>query len=316
MTREASPNAKFLLSLGAPLQFVALHPSSNRVQCWASPSQDTLYEALKRATDLNENGWNIYYEVNVGRRCGSRSKAQDITHLRAVVGDVDITPSRSTEQCRDLVGALPIQPTFTLFTGGGLQVVFLLSDWVPVTAERQALYEKAGRALRDLICGDAVFDLPRIMRVPGFINHPNEKKRAMGRTPVPAAVEFASDITYRLEEIVQALTPASVTTSESKGQSRSLADDIESGLAQEPWFDRLAPADKDACLKSILTTPGILALADTSDASPDPNWRTVLAACTRSDAPSARDLAREWAATSDRFDETDFASRWNSYARA
>lgn len=316
MTREASPNARFLLLLGAPLQLVALHPSSNRVQCWASHRKDALSEALKSATDLNNDGWNIYYEVNVGRTCGSRSNARDVTRLRAVVGDVDTTQSRSIEQCRDLVAALPIQPTFALFTGGGLQVVFLLSDWVPVTAEAGALYEKAGRALRDAICGDAVFDLPRIMRVPGFINHPNEKKRAMGRTPVRAAVEFTSGITYRLEEVVRALTPAGVTTSESKGQSRSLADDIESGLAQAPWFDRLAPTDKDACLRSILGTPGILALANTSDASPEPNWRTVLAACARSGAPSARDLAREWAATSDRFDENDFASRWNSYARA
>lgn len=316
MTRKASSDAKFLLSLGAPLQFVALHPSSNRVQCWASPSQDALSEALKSARDLNANGWNIYYEVNVGRSWGSRSKGQDVTHLRAVVGDVDNTPSRSIEQCRDLVAALPIQPTFMLFTGGGLQVVFLLNDQVPVTAEAEALYEKAGRALRDAICGDAVFDLPRIMRVPGFINHPTEKKRAMGRTLVRATVELASGITYSLEEIAQALAPGGATRSRNAGRPRSLADDIQNGLVQEPWFDRLPPADKDACLRSILSTPGILALADTSDASPEPNWRTVLAACARSDSPSARDLAREWAATSDRFDETDFAMRWNSYARA
>lgn len=79
------------------------------------------------------------------------------------------------------------------------------------------------------------------------------------------------------------------------------------------WFDRLAPADKNACLAEILQLSAIIALADTSDTAPAPNWRTVMAACTRSGAPNAYGLCRAWAQTSKRFDADNFDLRWRSY---
>lgn len=93
--------------------------------------------------------------------------------------------------------------------------------------------------------------------------------------------------------------------------------DMPSNLAfassSDNWFDRLLPDDRNACLSEILRVPAIVALADTSDSAPSPNWRTVLAACARSSAPNARDLCRAWAQSSARFDAENFDLRWRSY---
>jgi hypothetical protein len=87
------------------------------------------------------------------------------------------------------------------------------------------------------------------------------------------------------------------------------------GQMGDHWFDRLSPDDKNACLAAMLQVPTVIALADTPDASPSPNWRTVVAACVRSGAPDAYNLCRAWAQTSPRFDADNFDLRWNSYSR-
>lgn len=87
------------------------------------------------------------------------------------------------------------------------------------------------------------------------------------------------------------------------------------GQTGEHWFDRLSPADKNACLIEMLRVPAVVALADTSDGDPSPNWRTIVAACARSGASDAYGACREWAQTSPRFDPDNFDLRWRSYRR-
>lgn len=85
--------------------------------------------------------------------------------------------------------------------------------------------------------------------------------------------------------------------------------------AGDNWFERLSPPEKKTCLDEMLQVPAVIALADTLDIAPSPNWRTVVAACVRSGAPDAYDLCRAWAQTSDLFDPANFDVRWRSYAR-
>lgn len=90
---------------------------------------------------------------------------------------------------------------------------------------------------------------------------------------------------------------------------------LDFGPNSDNWFERLSSDDKNACLAEILRVPIVMALADTLDNAPSPNWRTVLAACARSGAPDAENLCRAWAKTSPRFGSLDFEARWRSYAR-
>lgn len=314
MTSGASLDARFWAALGFPLQVVALKSGGSGVKCINLGDKSALQTSVKQAAALNAEGWNLYYEVNVSSKVGQRSTTADITHLRAIVGDIDAKSGRTIEECREAVGQLPLHPSFVIHSGGGLQIVYLLNGRPAADESDLKTYEAIGRALADLVDGDAVFDAPRLMRLPGFTNHPTPKKAATGRTAAKAQVETATGETFTLSDLAAAfiIPPATAI------KARSLSDDLAGGLSGQSsgfsWFDLLSPADKSACLASMLQAPAVAALADTSDGDPSPNWRTVLAACARSGAPDAYALCRACLATSDRFDPRDFERRWNSYA--
>jgi hypothetical protein len=310
MQGSAPTSADFVRALGYPLQLVALHPATGRVEVRHATDAVSLAQAVRQMQKLNAEGLNDYYEVNPGAR-GRRSKAGDITHLRAIVGDADATDGRSVQDCFAAAAALALPPTFTLATGGGVQVVYLLDEVTLATTENAAIYEAVGRAIRDLIDGDAVFDLPRIMRLPGFTNWPNAKKRAAGREPAKAKVLAASARRYSLGELAHAFVKA--PTAGTTTARANVNADLSGGLAAPPWFNTLSPDDQNACLAEMLHLPNVVALADTSDGAPAPNWRTIMAACARSGAPDAYNLCRAWAQTSPRFDPRDFDTRYRSY---
>lgn len=303
--------AEFIRAVGYPLQLVALHPEMGGVAVFHAADAAGLAQAVVKVRSLNAEGWNAYYEVNVGA-AGRRSKASDVTNLRAVVGDVDVKGGRSLAGCIAAVAGLPVAPSYTIATGGGLQVAYLLAEPEAVTPASVATYDAAGRAIRDMIDGDAVFDLPRIMRLPGFVNWPSERKRAAGREPVKAKVLAWDGRRYSLAELAGAFAP---TTKAPPVRGACINDDLSGGLEVDRWFDKLPSEARDECLRAMLKLPAIVALADTSDGASYPNWRTVLAACARSGAPNAREICEKWARTSTRFDSQDFSTRWASYAR-
>lgn len=310
MKASPSQDARFILSLGLPLQIVALHPGSGVLHVRALRGPNCFAAGLYKCSEWSRQGYNLYYEVNPGTADSRRSKAGDITHLRAVVGDADAKDGRSLEHCLASVERLPLPPSFIVSTGGGVHTVYLIAEPVRVSASVTKTYEDIGRSLQGMIDGDAVFDLPRMMRLPGFINWPSASKQAAGRSPAMARVMTASDRRYTLPELAEAFT---LSASAPKLQS-PISDAITGGLVKAHWFDQLRPEAKDACLAEMLAVPSVAALADTSDGDPAPNWRTVLAACARSGAPKAYDTCRAWAETSARFSSQDFDARWRSYA--
>lgn len=311
MTVARSMNAQFWATLGFPLQIVALRAhGAGPVRVLPIASKVELAQAFGQAEALNAKGWNIYYEVNVASQADKRSKAGDITALRAIVGDIDAKDGRTIDECREVVAGLPLPPSFVLFTGGGLQVVYLLQGRPAATPENIASHQAVGRALALLAEGDSVFDLPRIMRLPGFINHPTPQKAALGRQAANVMVEAASGQTHTLEELTGHFAPQPIAA------PPLLSDALVGGITSgSTWFDRLSPQDKNACLADMLRVPAVLKLADTSDGDPSPNWRTIVASCARSGAPDAYALARNWAESSSRFEPSDFDSRWASYVK-
>lgn len=93
-----------------------------------------------------------------------------------------------------------------------------------------------------------------------------------------------------------------------------LASNTDIHSSADHWFDRLSADDKDKCLEEMLRTPTVLALADKPEREPGSPWWTIVAAVKRSGAPNAYNLCRKWAVTSDRFDASDFDSRWRSFS--
>jgi len=73
-------------------------------------------------------------------------------------------------------------------SGGGYQAWWQLAEPLPATSENVALVEGIGRTLQNRYGGDSIWDVSRIMRLPGTINVPGPEKAAQGRTPALASV--------------------------------------------------------------------------------------------------------------------------------
>jgi Protein of unknown function (DUF3987) len=91
-------------------------------------------------------------------------------------------------------------PTYIIDSGGGFQLWWRFEplDNTPLNAE---LVEGIGRTLQARFGGDSVWDICRILRLPGTINLPDAKKRAAGRVPVPSMVMQSNDHSYTIDEL-------------------------------------------------------------------------------------------------------------------
>lgn len=157
--------------------------------------------AAMRAWILEHNAsrnWGVYFHVNpvagpVAKKPNKEQMAA-VTHLH-----VDVDPNDSAdlagEQQRILgllstglkTKGLPV-PTFVTFSGGGYQAFWRLSEPLPLdgtvaTADDAALYSKR---IATILGADHCHNVDRLMRLPGTINWPSEKKRARGQQPVLA----------------------------------------------------------------------------------------------------------------------------------
>lgn len=96
---------------------------------------------------------------------------------------------RILQAVSDPPGTIP-DPTCVIFSGGGYQAFWRLEQPVPVDGEL-ALAEEAklyNLHLEVAFGADPCHNVDRIMRLPGTVNWPNAKKRAVGREPQVARV--------------------------------------------------------------------------------------------------------------------------------
>ena len=321
--------AQFIEAFGFPFKIIAILPWGQlKVKTIANAAE--IEAALKWAEHENKAGANIYFEPNESRRPHHKSGDDDIVCLRSIKADIDPKDGRTVEDCRAVVNGLTPAPSIVVFSGGGIQLHYLLQGRVDVS--HVALYRAAGLGLQKLTGGDSVSEPSRAMRLPGFINHPYQPSKR-GRGPKLAEVVSATLQRYTLEELDEAFE-AGGQSQETAGKSTArlklvsnntdlgtppaalahFAPDDNSDLTSG-WFKKLSDDDQNAALKGMLAVPDVVALADTEDTAPEPNWRTVVAACVRSGAPMAFDLCKEWAETSKRFTQAGFNNSWRYYVR-
>ena len=195
--------------------------------------------------DHRQGRENIYFTVNeVYGEVESKPNKGAIAAVHALHVDVDPRPgerqfSELRRGLRLLRGMEPV-PTVITFSGGGLQAFWLLSEDAPVggSAELARLTWRAGKQgarpldateqaeldahlarLWDKVEGrnlhievalqaDNCRNADRIMRLPGTVNVPNEKKRKKGRRPALARVVDADwGRTYSLADFTSAARP-------------------------------------------------------------------------------------------------------------
>lgn len=158
--------------------------------------EDKLTAFLERA---GKDERNIYFSVNPVipgefRNKASREGIHYVTHFH-----VDLDP-RAGEELADeqerilkLIESLPTgipEPTWVIFSGGGYQLYWELSEPIEINgeleaAERAKLYNLQ---LEVMLKGDNCHNVDRIMRLPGTINVPDKKKIKKGRSKALAHV--------------------------------------------------------------------------------------------------------------------------------
>ncbi len=132
-------------------------------------------------------GLDVWLGVNPVRpRTTGRGTASDVTRLAALWADLDVKPGG----CPDLPTAyriidalatmLPTRPVAVTFSGHGLQPFWAIED-APLDTDTQrararALLRRWGRLVAHVAeihhsQVDSVFDLPRVLRAPGTVNH-------------------------------------------------------------------------------------------------------------------------------------------------
>ena len=177
---------------------IVLIPPSGRPRATTYPSG----AAADVAADLaaHQGTRNCYFHVNSLRPdCVNRkAKKEDIVAIRMLHVDIDDVGALSRIQ------SFAIEPTVTLFSGGGYQAFWFLKT--PICDIQRA--EELNKRIADLLGGDSCHNADRLMRLPGTLNVPDARKEAKGR--VIAAAYLVREITdfgrtYDIATIEQAL---------------------------------------------------------------------------------------------------------------
>lgn len=192
--------------------------------------------------DARQGHRNMYFSVNQPEsRLTTKATKQQIAEVGALHVDVDPDPDRplAEEQAR-ILGMLKNyspRPSIIVFSGGGGQAFWLLKKPVPAGANLERI-ESCNRVLERALGDDKCHNIDRIMRLPGTINLPDNKKLAKGRVTACAyVVEADWELRYTLDDFDVEPPSGDETTAES--QNDADADDGDIDIDALPISERM-----------------------------------------------------------------------------
>lgn len=142
----------------------------------------------------NAAGMNLYYTPNrVRSGVAKKPLKADISTIRVAHLDVDPPKGRAsfTEDEKRAVEErlLDANPTAIICSGNGLQALWRLGEGVSNDE-----VEQINKGLIAAMGGDlGTHNADRLLRVPGTINYPDQKKRSLGRVPVLAHIRYIDE---------------------------------------------------------------------------------------------------------------------------
>ena len=174
----------FLHSISDQIHLVAITPDGPTV---GRDFGTDIARASAWAAEQNRQEKNIYFSVNSVREAVNKKPSKsDITAVRFAHIDIDPPKNGSIFDKEGILVKLrnaPIPPTMINWSGNGIQAFWR------VTHISKEQVENINRALVSYFEGDVgTHNVDRLMRVPGFINYPNKKKRDQGRKPIMASI--------------------------------------------------------------------------------------------------------------------------------
>lgn len=170
---------------------------------------------------------NIYFHVNQPKK--KLSKKADKTDIAAAFYlHVDVDPrageplEAEQERIRGLLDNWSAdfpEPHIAICSGGGMQLFWRLEACAEIggSIELAEEFERYNKALEVALGGDNCHNVDRIMRLPGTMNIPDEKKLKKGRVPVMAETLFIKDGVVKLEDMPQVAKSAQSDDGSSMG---------------------------------------------------------------------------------------------------
>lgn len=206
---------------------------------------DNAAEAARWAADRNgPGGMNLYWTVNTVRRAmQSKPKKEDMDALRFLHVDVDPNKGEVLAAARErIIGSLMAfepKPSFVISSGGGAQAFWRLDEPFHLGGgEAQiAAAEAYNRQLEADLGGDHCFNVDRIMRLPGTVNWPSERKRTLGRFARVAELVGEGGPAYPLESFSPAAEArgAPNRTAAARGRQRAEVRSLSDPAELEQW---------------------------------------------------------------------------------
>jgi len=251
MTEVLSPNAAPVPDTDAAIQFLkqfapkgpwvlaAIRPEGGGPEV-KTFGPDT--EADARSWIEKHNGRrNLYFQVNPSTsNLSKKASKTDIKSLAWLHVDIDPRVGEDVADEQERIRTLltenrpkgVLEPTCVILSGGGYQAFWRLEVPFPIDGdlERAAEAERYNKQLETLFGADKCHNVDRIMRLPGTVNIPDERKRKKGRVPVLARLEVFDDgLVYAIDRFEPApadrpkaaLTESTVRLS---GEARRIAD--------------------------------------------------------------------------------------------
>ena len=190
----AKVNQKLHARLFRPAQeeecrnWIASHNGSNNMYVAVNPPMHDKSEKTE-LTDLKEMRW---LHVDIDARAGE-DLAEEMERIRGLIG-----PKFPGKE-------LP-EPSVAIMSGGGCWVLWRLTEPQPINGDKLIAEDLKHYNLRiaHLMTGDQCHNLDRIMRLPGTVNIPDEKKIKKGRVPELAVVVFQNDNAYPISDFKKA----------------------------------------------------------------------------------------------------------------
>lgn len=191
-----------------PWHIVAIDPE--RKDGLKAEMFDDVEEAIAWAVDQNQRK-NVYFTLNsLMRRVKTKPSRRDILAMGWIHVDVDPRAREDLEseqsRIRELLDHWNPQPSGYIFSGGGYQAFWRLEEPLPING-KEDLYEDAklyNKQMEVVFEADNCHNVDRIMRLPGTVNWPDEKKRQKGRKPVLARIVNLSDRVYKTKDFQKA----------------------------------------------------------------------------------------------------------------
>lgn len=201
--------------------------------------------ALDIINSANEAPAHLWYEYNESRFSNpkGRSSESDISRVTALIADIDFKDQPggmgslqgSLELIRDLTGAIGVPPGAIVHSGNGLQAYWALTGGeatVGNTANLAAMLRRWGSFVKIKAAAlggsaDSVFDLPRILRVPGSYNI---KDSALPKRVTVEFSDYAEPLT--VEEVNAILDDHDVPLVEPENYGEAI-----SAMSEWEWAD-------------------------------------------------------------------------------